>query len=106
MTRYTTGWAEEAEASLQAQFRHIAIDRKSPRNAIRWLRRVRAAVASLEVMPTRYGVDKLQTAALGVEVHRMVFERTYLIYYTVDDVNQRVTAVIFCHGAQLGNTGP
>ena len=99
MTRYTTAWTEEAEASLQAQVHYIAVDQQSPRNAIRWLRRVRAAVASLEVMPTRHGVDDVQTAALGLPVHRLVFERTYLIFYVVDEAAQHVRVVIFRHGA-------
>ena len=51
-------------------------------------------------MPTRYGVDEEQTAAHGTEVRRLVFERTYLLFYTIDEAHLRVTVVRFAHGAR------
>ena len=104
--RYTIGYSQEAAASLRAQVRYIAVDQQAPDNAAGWLGRVMAAVRSLEVLPTRYGVDAEQTAAMGFEVRRLVFEQTYLIFYTIDDAQQRVTVVTFRHGAQSGRGGP
>ena len=53
-------------------------------------------------MPDRFGVDAEQTAAVGVEVRRMIFERTYLMFYSVERRQQQVTVVSFRHGAQRG----
>ncbi len=35
MTRYTIGYAEQAEAAIQAHVRHIAVDQQAPINAAR-----------------------------------------------------------------------
>jgi len=51
-------------------------------------------------MPQRYGVDKQQTQLHGTDVYRMVFERTYLVFYTIDETHGRVNVVSFRHGAQ------
>lgn len=100
MMRYAVGYSERAEAEVQAQVHYIAIDKRSPVNAARWLRRLRLAVEKLELMPDRNGVDAEQSAVLGFEVRRMVFERTYLVFYVVDEAERRVTVTIFRHGGR------
>ncbi len=53
-------------------------------------------------MPDRNPVDADMTAALNGDVRRLVFERTYLIFYLVDESRQQVTVVAFRHGARRG----
>ena len=100
MTRYTTSISEEASAAIDAQATYIAVDQRSPLNSARWLARVMAAVRALQVMPDRFGVDQEETLALGREVRRLVFERTYRLFYTIDEPQQHVAIVIFRHGAR------
>ncbi len=102
MTQYTTGFAEDAWAAVQAHATHIAVDQQSPVNSARWLARVLDAVRTLQFMPERFAVDQRQSADLGHEVRRLVFERTYLLFYAIDDVRQHVNVVVFRHGARRG----
>jgi plasmid stabilization system protein ParE len=57
-------------------------------------------IDTLERMPDRYGLDEKQTQMHGADVHRMVFERKYLVFYTIDQEHSRVNIVSFRHGAQ------
>jgi plasmid stabilization system protein ParE len=85
MMSYTVQFTEPAWASVHAQFSYIAIEKKSPLNGKRWLRRLLAATESLSMLPRRFGIDTDFSAELGTDVYRMVFERTYLVYHTVHD---------------------
>ena len=85
---------------MQVRARYIAADRQAPENAARWFNRLLVAVRSLQLMPERNGVDHGQTAAYGAEVRRLVFERTYLLFYTIDHTQRQVTVVRFSHGAR------
>ena len=100
MTRYTVKYGEAVWAAIQARVWHIAIDQRAPLNADRWFTRLRAAVESLESMPGRYAVDATQSDRAGTVVYRLVFERAYLILYTIDEANLVVNVVLFYHGAQ------
>jgi plasmid stabilization system protein ParE len=100
MTEYTVEFAEEAWRAVEAQVRYIAIEKQAPENASRWLNRLLAAIETLEQIPRRFKVDPDQTQMHGIDVHRLVFERTYLVFYTVDDARRRVNVVSFRHGRQ------
>ena len=100
MTRFTVGFIPESWAAVQAQVRYIADEQHAPENAARWFNRLLATVDSLEFMPERYQVDPAQTAARGTEVRRLVFERTYLLFYVIDHARLQVTIVLFTHGAR------
>lgn len=100
MTRYTVELADEAWRPIEAQIRYIAVEKQAPENASKWVVRLLASIDKLAEMPRRFAVDQEQTQIHGTEVHRMVFERTYLVFYTVDDENHRVNVVSFRHGAQ------
>jgi plasmid stabilization system protein ParE len=82
--------------------RYIAVEKQAPENASRWLTRLLDAIDALEAMPHRYGMDEELTATLGTNVHRMVFEQTYFVFYTIDEERGRVNVVSFRHGAQEG----
>jgi plasmid stabilization system protein ParE len=100
MTRYSVHFTAEAWEPIQAQVRYIAIENRAPQNASRWLSRLLDAIDALEQLPQRNGLDEQQTHALGVDVYRMVFERTYLVFYTIDPKLSRVNIVSFRHGAK------
>ena len=100
MTEYRVEFADEAWQAIEAQVRYIAVAKQAPENASRWVNRLMAAIDALEQIPRRFIVDPDQTRMHGIEVHRMVFERTYLVFYTVDDKRRRVNVVSFRHGAQ------
>jgi plasmid stabilization system protein ParE len=102
---YKVEFTNEAWAAVEAQVRYIAVERMAPENAGRWLVRLLAAVKTLENLPKRHRVDQRQTAATGTEIRRLVFERTYLLFYTVDDVRRRVDIVSFRHGAKENPAG-
>jgi plasmid stabilization system protein ParE len=101
MTQYTVELTDEAWAAIEAQIRFIAVDRQAPENAARWSRRLLQAIDDLELLPHRYPVNEPQTAEHGVEIRRMVFEKTYLIFYTIDEAQHRVVVVSLRHGARL-----
>ncbi|HEY2589843.1 MAG TPA: type II toxin-antitoxin system RelE/ParE family toxin [Tepidisphaeraceae bacterium] len=100
MTEYTVEFANEAWRAVEAQVRYIAVEKQAPENASRWLNRLLAAIETLEQIPRRFIVDPYQTQMHGIEVHRMVFERTYLVFYTVNDEQRCVNVVSFRHGRQ------
>lgn len=100
MTRYRVLFTDEAWEPIQAQVRYIAIESHAPENASRWLVRLLDAIDTLEEMPHRNGLDERQTQIHGADVYRMVFERTYLVFYTIDQECSRVNIVSFRNGAQ------
>jgi hypothetical protein len=64
------------------------------------LERLLDAVDTLETFPLRCPLDQKQSTAHGVAVHQMVFERTYVLRYVVDEQSHDVIIVSFRHGAQ------
>ena len=76
MKRYTVHFTDEAWQPIQTQVRYIAIENQAPENAARWLGRLLDAIDTLEQLPGRHGLDEQQTSMHGIDVHRMVFERT------------------------------
>jgi plasmid stabilization system protein ParE len=100
MKQYTVHFTDEAWDPIEAQVRYIAIEKQAPESASRWLARLLEEIDTLEQMPQRYGLDEYQTRTHGTDVHRMVFERTYLVFYTIDQERSRVDVISFTHGAQ------
>ena len=100
MKRYTVHFTEEAWEAIRAQTRYIAIEKHAPENASRWLARLLKAIDALELMPNRHAPDEDLTRSHGTNVHRMVFERMYLVFYTIDQERGRVNIVSFRNGAQ------
>ncbi len=100
MKRFTVEIADEAWKEIERQIRFIAVDRQAPRNAARWTNRLLKAIDDLELMPRRHTLDEHQTREHGTSIYRMVFETSYLVFYSVDEVKERVTIVSFRHGAR------
>ena len=100
MTQYAVHFTDEAWETIQAQVRYIAIEGQAPERASRWLARLLNVIDTLEQLPKRHLVDKRQTQIHGTDVHRIVFERTFLVFYTIDEKHRHVNIVSFRHGAQ------
>src|ERR1700722_10672572 len=100
MARYTVHFTDEAWETIQAQVRYIAIESQAPERASRWLTRLLDVIDALEELPKRHLVDQRQTQIHGKDVHRIVFERKFLVFYTIDENRRRVNVVSFRHGAR------
>ena len=100
MKHFTVEIADEAWREIESQIRFIAVDRQAPVNAARWSNRLLKAITDLELMPRRHTLDERLSRELGTDIYRMVFEQTYLVFYTINEVEQRVTIVSFRHGAR------
>lgn len=100
MKHFTVEIADEAWREIESQIRFIAVDRQAPVNAARWSNRLLKAITDLELMPGRHTLDEALSREHGTDIHRMVFEQTYLVFYTINEVEQRVTIVSFRHGAR------
>lgn len=98
MKRYTVEFADEAWKRIEEQVYFIAVERAAPINAGRWLARLLKVIDNLEWMPRRHVVDKKQTREHGCTVYRLTFEKTYLIYYTIDADADRVVIISFLNG--------
>lgn len=97
MRRYTVIVAPAANHAILT--RALAIAGDCVDHAIAWEQRVRATVLSLADAPTRFSVDPEASRARGRPVRKCVFERTYLIFYEIDEEAGRVDVVRFRHGA-------
>jgi plasmid stabilization system protein ParE len=81
---------------LQEIFEYI--ERDSPQNASRMIRRIVESIDALEQFPHRYKVlEDIET--FGVEVRSMPVP-PYLIRYHVDEPNLTVTVLSVRHGAR------
>lgn len=77
---------------------HIAAD--SVDRALAWEARVRAAIDGLSDFHG-HAVDDEASRRFGRKVRKLVFERTYLIYYDADDAMATVYAIDLRHGSRV-----
>lgn len=96
MTRRKVIIFASVEAHLEQ--RVLSIARDSIINALAWEDRVRRAIHGLSAF-AGYAVDEDASTRFGQTIHRLVFERTYLIHYTIDDGAHVVQVIGFRHGA-------
>jgi plasmid stabilization system protein ParE len=83
---------------IRVQVRFIAQD--SIDNALAWEDRIMAALAALADFHG-HALDTDAGSRLGYPVRKLVFERTYLIHYHVDEAADLVRVVRFRHGARF-----
>jgi len=95
--RYQVRIAPTALAHIEGQTRYIARD--SAANAMQWNSRLLAAINQIGENPS-HAVDESASKATKQEVRRTNFERTYLIYYVVNDDTQIVEILDVRHGAR------
>jgi plasmid stabilization system protein ParE len=79
----------------------LFISNDSVQRAVAWDARVRTTLRRhLGDAPFAYALDERATTRLGREVHRYVFEKTFMVRYTIDDSSDTVTIFDFRHGAR------
>ncbi len=100
MVRYTVHITNEAWKPIRAQVHYIAIENHAPENASRWLARLLDAVATLEQLPQRHVVANDPSTTHNATVYRMLFERSYFLFYPIDDDRGYIDVVSFRHCAQ------
>ena len=98
MKRLAVILSREVREQIDAQVLFIADD--SIDNALKWERPLFKAIEKLGDAPGHV-VDEDASDRLGFIVRKLVFERTYLIHYTVDRSAGDVRVINFRHGARL-----
>lgn len=86
------------QQQIEEHVRYIAAD--SIENALGWENRVRLAIQSIGDLPRRYAVDREVSERYGTLVRKVVFERTFLIFYGIDKPSRSVHILKFRHGAR------
>ena len=93
--------SERAKSQVWQQVLYIAED--SVDRALAWEERVIIAMQAIGKTRGGHAVDDEASNRFGEEVHKVPFERTYLIFYTVDRAKRRITVASFRHGARRKN---
>ncbi|HSI34318.1 MAG: type II toxin-antitoxin system RelE/ParE family toxin [Phycisphaerae bacterium] len=96
MERHSIHIAPRASAELVSI--HKYIEAESPQNARAVLRRLFAAIDSLEIMPRRYEVHQSSRRAERA-VHSMA-SPPFIVYYRVSDGEKAVHVIAVRHGAR------
>ena len=97
MTPFVVNIPSDVQDQIREQVLFIA--QHSPRNAVRWESRLRAAILSIGDLPAHTS-DPAATGHQDRDTCKYVFEKTYLIYYEVDAAKNTATLVNFRHGAR------
>lgn len=95
---YTVRITPDAEASIGAQARYIAIDEQAPLNAARWLERIYAAADSLDEWPRRCAVAE-EDRFRPYEIRKLGIDG-YLLLFTIVDETNTVWGIATRHGRQ------
>ena len=103
MKRYRVNIPSTVEELIFQQVLYISSD--SVQNALRWEQRLRKSIRGIGDIPHGYAIDPAASERSGIQVRKMVFERTYLVFYRVNDQAQVVELVSFRHGARLPHRG-
>jgi plasmid stabilization system protein ParE len=89
--------APAAAAHIQKQTQYIG--RFSPANAMQWNARLRAALSQIGESPG-HAIDESAKRATKKNVRTTNFEKTFLIYYIVDEQAHIVEILDVRHGAR------
>jgi plasmid stabilization system protein ParE len=100
--KYSVFIAPIVQDQIRAQVLYIARD--SIDHALDWESRLRKAIMEIGALPTSNSVDEAASARISQEVRKMVFERTYLVFYRIRKSNHSVDILNFRHGARLPQT--
>lgn len=77
----------------------LYISRDSVDNALAWESRLLSAINEL-AETHGHAIDAAASERFGTTVRKMVFEKTYLIHYEVNEANRTIDVVQFRHGAR------
>ena len=97
MKRLKVRISKDVSRMIREQAHYIA--RRSPANAAAWNARMRFALKNLADVHG-YAIDEKASARLGQTLRKMVFEKTYLVHFTIDEKNGVIQVVGFRHGAR------
>ncbi|HZZ44678.1 MAG TPA: hypothetical protein VFE58_17210 [Tepidisphaeraceae bacterium] len=103
MKRYRVIVAPIVLEQIRDQMLYIAQD--SINNALAWEDRLRAEMKSIGGLGSGHVIDEVASKSMGVTVHKLVFERTYLIHYVVQEKERVIEIINFRHGARLPRRG-
>jgi plasmid stabilization system protein ParE len=84
---------------IRTQVLYIARD--SINSALAWESRLRSAVKNIAILPTRNPIDNAAPARIGQQIRKMVFERTYLLFYRISHEKRSIDILNFRHGTRL-----
>lgn len=99
MKRHQIYIPSDIERLILAQVLHIAED--SIDRALAWEDRLRSAIRDLGILPGKCAVDEEVSSRYGDEVRKLVFERTYLVFYWINESARTIDILQFRHGAQF-----
>ncbi|MCA9772718.1 MAG: type II toxin-antitoxin system RelE/ParE family toxin [Myxococcales bacterium] len=91
MNRYAVELTDTALAAIMAQAEYIAIERREPPSAERWLQQVWDAVDSLERLPRRCALAE-EDADAPYEVRHVLVSGPALLF-TIDDERRTVWVI-------------
>jgi plasmid stabilization system protein ParE len=89
-----------AEQDILEAFNYIG-DR-SPESALRWYSRLKAAIESLQEMPTRCSIAS-ESVKLGIELRQLVTGKhtgVYRIIFLIHETEQTVDIITIRHGSR------
>ena len=87
MKRYRVIIPLVVQEKIREQVLYIAQD--SINNALAWEDRLRKAMQAIGELPGAHAIDEAASQRLGQSIHKLVFERTYLIHYIVNAESRR-----------------
>ena len=87
---------------IDQQVLYIAQD--SIDNALAWENRVREAIEDIGKI-SGHAIDQQASSRFGYTVRKVVFERTYIIHYWIDESAGAVRVINFRHGTRLPRSG-
>lgn len=95
---YRVVYAPSFVMDVRNQLAFMADQAVAPAVVQKWFGRFYHLLDTLEEMPKRYPVDRIQTVLVGRETRKLVFG-DYLVFYQIDEVRRQVDLVAFMHGA-------
>jgi plasmid stabilization system protein ParE len=98
MKSYSVVIPPRVKAEIHEQILYIARD--SIDNALAWEDRLEAAILSLRRLPGAHPIDPDVSGRAGYEIRKLVFEKTYLLFYRIDEAAAEVRILRFRHGAR------
>lgn len=102
MRIYRVDITSQVREQMLDQFAYIAGD--SPATAMEWYDRLERAVMALGEYPG-LAVDEDATIRMKRETRKLVFERTYLVFFQVNEKAAVIEVVGFRHGMRLPKPG-
>lgn len=93
MENYIVDITDDALADMEAIYQYIAVQKRSPQNAMGQYNRISEKILTLETMPERYGLFDMEPEhSLGI--HKMIVDK-YVVCYVIDPGIVTITDVLY-----------